>query len=104
MTFAERLRQLRAATGLSVQDLAARSGVQSVTIRAIEHRGVEPRLFTARRLADGLGLDLSAVLAPVETPGGAVKAKNGPAASAQVIGDGLWDAVPPPCCRGGEPH
>jgi len=55
--FSVLLRQLRQQTGLTQEDLAARSGLAVRTIRRLETgENVNPRLETVRLLADALGL------------------------------------------------
>jgi transcriptional regulator with XRE-family HTH domain len=61
MTLGERLRQLRKTSGLSVEELARRSGLSAVAIYDAE-RGVRcPPLQSLRRLTDALGVSLAAV-------------------------------------------
>src|SRR5882724_6596154 len=55
--FSVLLRQLRQQTGLTQEDLSARSGLAVRTIRRLETgENVNPRLETVRLLADALGL------------------------------------------------
>jgi transcriptional regulator with XRE-family HTH domain len=91
MTFAERLKQLRIAAGLSARDLSILSGLAWWTVRAIEQNRNEPRLYTAWRLAEALGLGLTEMLQPVELspwPAYATVETSDPAAA--VLGDELW--------------
>ncbi len=55
-TMGERLKQARRQTGLRQEDLAAVAGVGIATVRRIEQGTMEPRLSTARRIADALGI------------------------------------------------
>src|SRR5262245_18977539 len=57
--FAERLREVRAAAGLSQTGLAERSGVAASTIRQFEQSRREPTYGTLLKLARGLGVSLS---------------------------------------------
>jgi transcriptional regulator with XRE-family HTH domain len=67
----ERLASLRAGLGMSVSDLAKRSGVNRMTIDRIE-KGQDPKLSTYLRLLRALGITaegrgaLVAGLAPIE--------------------------------------
>jgi transcriptional regulator with XRE-family HTH domain len=67
----ERLSSLRAGLGMSVSDLAKRSGVNRMTIDRIE-KGQDPKLSTYLRLLRALGITaegrgaLVAGLVPVE--------------------------------------
>lgn len=55
-TMGERLKFCRAAFGWTQEDLAREAGVGIATIRRIEQRAIEPRLDTARRLAETFGV------------------------------------------------
>lgn len=55
----ETLRALRHDQGLTVERLAARSGVSVRTIMSIEHNGSNPRVDIVRKLAAGLGVPVS---------------------------------------------
>ena len=59
MAFGQRLAQVRAARGWSLQELADRSGVPYITIYRCE-KGVhqEPRVSIAAKLARALGISL----------------------------------------------
>jgi transcriptional regulator with XRE-family HTH domain len=50
-----RLRELRERALLTQADLAAKSGVSEVTINRVERGRHEPRISTARKLAEALG-------------------------------------------------
>jgi transcriptional regulator with XRE-family HTH domain len=61
-TFAGRLRALREAAGLSVAQLAAKTGDAPERIHNLEAgRRRDPRLSTLLKLARGLGTDLNAL-------------------------------------------
>ena len=57
-----RVRALREAMGLSLRDLAERSGVSAPMLSQVERGGTSPTLATAERIAFGLDLTLSQLL------------------------------------------
>lgn len=65
-SLAEHLRTLRTDSGLTLQDLAARSGVSRATLSRIENGEVSPTAETLGRLASAFSLPLSQLLAPME--------------------------------------
>lgn len=65
--FARRLKELREQVGLSQAGLEEASGVPAPTIRGFEQGRREPTYATLVKLAQGLGVPLSA-FAPPETP------------------------------------
>jgi transcriptional regulator with XRE-family HTH domain len=65
--FASRLKELRNKADLSQTDLAERSGVPVGTIRYFEYGLREPTYETLVKLAEGLGLSLSAFDQPKRT-------------------------------------
>jgi transcriptional regulator with XRE-family HTH domain len=58
----ERVRTLREAKGLSLRELALRSGVSAPMLSQVERGQTSPTLAVAARIAAGLGLGLSALL------------------------------------------
>ena len=58
----ERVRALREAMGLSLRDLAARSGVSAPMLSQVERGETSPTLTVAARIASGLELSLSQLL------------------------------------------
>ncbi len=68
IAFGRRLRQLRAETGLSQDDLARRTGMHPTAIGRLEHGGREPRLTTILRLAHALNHQPDTLLQPNTTP------------------------------------
>ncbi len=62
---AERVRELRAAGGLSLDALAARSGVSRSMISLIERGESSPTAVVLDRLATGLSVTLASLFAPV---------------------------------------
>jgi ribosome-binding protein aMBF1 (putative translation factor) len=61
------VREIRALRGLSLQQLAARSGVQIRTIHEVERYRIDPRLSTLRKLARALGVDIALLCVQPET-------------------------------------
>src|ERR1700685_2412832 len=57
-----RVKALREASGLSLRDLAARSGVSAPMLSQVERGETSPTLTVASRIASGLGLRLSQLL------------------------------------------
>jgi transcriptional regulator with XRE-family HTH domain len=66
MTFAEKLRELRVAAGLTQQQLADHSRHSLPTVRSYEQGHREPLLSTAFRLARALGVSVEAFAECVE--------------------------------------
>lgn len=66
--FAGRLRELRTAAGLTQKVLSERSGIPEVTIRQLEAGRREPVFDTLVKIAQGLGVSLSAFDPPPEEP------------------------------------
>ncbi len=61
VSFAARLRALRTEAGLSVTELATKSGINRTYIHNLEDgRRVDPRLSLLVKLADALGVTLDA--------------------------------------------
>jgi transcriptional regulator with XRE-family HTH domain len=63
-----RIRALREAEGLSLRDLAARSGVSAPMLSQVERGETSPTLAIAERIAGGLELSLSQLLRLDERP------------------------------------
>jgi transcriptional regulator with XRE-family HTH domain len=61
-TIGARVRALREASGLSLRDLAARSGVSAPMLSQVERGDTSPTLTVAARIAAGLELRLSQLL------------------------------------------
>jgi XRE family transcriptional regulator, regulator of sulfur utilization len=57
-----RVRALREARGLSLRDLAGRSGVSAPMLSQVERGETSPTLAVAHKIAGGLGLSLSQLL------------------------------------------
>jgi transcriptional regulator with XRE-family HTH domain len=74
---AERVRELRAAHGLSLDALAARSGVSRSMISLIERGESSPTAVVLDRLATGLGVLLASLF---DEPDACVRAPSGPVA------------------------
>ncbi|TNE35028.1 MAG: XRE family transcriptional regulator [Alphaproteobacteria bacterium] len=60
---AERLREIRREKGLTIQDVASRSGLAISTVSKIERNLMAPTYDRFSRLADGLGVDLAELFA-----------------------------------------
>ena len=77
MQFADKLKQLREAAGMTQNELAVASGVPLPTLRDYEQgkRRRDPSLGTAVKLAVALGTDCTAFAECVEKP--AAKGKGG---------------------------
>src|ERR671914_1762072 len=58
-TLGERVRELRRGRGLTLEELAERSGVSRAMISKLERGEKNPTLVVAARLAEGLGVTLS---------------------------------------------
>ncbi|MBS0126599.1 helix-turn-helix domain-containing protein [Thetidibacter halocola] len=63
---ADRLAQLRAAEGWTLDQLAARSGVSRAALSRLENAEVSPTVDVIARLADAHGMALSQLLSQVE--------------------------------------
>lgn len=74
---AERVRELRAARGLSLEALASRSGVSRSMISLIERGESSPTAVVLEKLATGLGVVLAALF---DSPVGDAGAPSGPLA------------------------
>jgi transcriptional regulator with XRE-family HTH domain len=67
---ADRVRELRAAQGLSLDSLASKSGVSRSMISLIERAASSPTAVVLDKLATGLGVMLASLFdAPADTPG-----------------------------------
>src|SRR4249919_726395 len=74
---AERVRELRAAQGLSLDALAGKSGVSRSMISLIERGESSPTAVVLEKLAAGLGVMLASLFDP---PAAAAPAARGPVA------------------------
>src|SRR2546422_10388366 len=74
---AERVRELRAAQGLSLDALASKSGVSRSMISLIERGESSPTAVVLEKLAAGLGVMLASLF---EAPAAAARAPRGPGA------------------------
>lgn len=68
LAIGERLKSLRATAGLTLDQLAERSGVSRAMISRIERAETSPTAALLARLCEGLGLTLSAFFAPEDRP------------------------------------
>jgi len=62
MTFAQKVRQIINERGMTIADLSFDSRVQEATIRKILDENRNPRLDTAKKIADGLGVTLDSLV------------------------------------------
>ncbi len=62
MNFAERVKRVREALDMSMNELARRAHVDTASISLIERGKQSPRLDTMLRIADGLGVPLLTLL------------------------------------------
>jgi transcriptional regulator with XRE-family HTH domain len=67
VTLGRRLHELRAGRGLALSALAKEAGVSVSMLSAIERGEKTPTVVVLSRIADGLGLSLSRLLADLET-------------------------------------
>jgi transcriptional regulator with XRE-family HTH domain len=74
---AERVRELRAARGLSLDALAAKSGVSRSMISVVERGQSSPTAVVLEKLATGLGVTMPSLF---EAPAAAAAAPSGPLA------------------------
>src|SRR3989449_7373561 len=74
---AERVRELRAAHGLSLDALAGKSGVSRSMISLIERGESSPTAVVLEKLAAGLGVMLASLF---DAPAAAARAPGGPGA------------------------
>jgi transcriptional regulator with XRE-family HTH domain len=72
---AQRLRDRRELLGLSLDQLAALSGVSRAMIARVERRESSPTAGLLGKLCNGLGITLSSVMADIELPTHAVSRK-----------------------------
>ena len=64
--FGRHVRSCRRVRGLTQEVLAAKSGVAADTVRRLEHGSFSPSLETLRKIATGLGLELSTMFEAFE--------------------------------------
>src|SRR6184192_4841090 len=74
---AERVRELRAAQGLSLDALATKSGVSRSMISLIERGETSPTAVVLEKLAAGLGVMLASLF---DAPAAAAQVPSGPVA------------------------
>src|ERR687895_1616858 len=66
----ERVRELRRGRGLTLEELAERSGVSRAMISKLERGEKNPTLVVAAKLAEGFGVTLSQLVGVEERRGG----------------------------------
>jgi transcriptional regulator with XRE-family HTH domain len=82
---AERVKRRRAALGLTVRALAARSGVSSSMISDIERAAKSPTIAVLAALAKGLDVQLVTLIAPGDAPPKGLRIRRA-RASAPIVG------------------
>ena len=73
-TYGERLKSFREARGLTVEELAEKSGMEAYAIKCIELGAFEPGMGHTARIADALGIKPT-VLAGLVPPAAETKAR-----------------------------
>src|SRR4051794_1902290 len=91
-----RIRALREAMGLSLRDLAQRTGVSAPMLSQVERGETSPTLAVATRIAGGLELTLSQLLRLDEADGVTVVRRDERRAGAARAGGPPYDPPPPP--------
>jgi transcriptional regulator with XRE-family HTH domain len=89
-----RVKALREAMGLSLRDLAVRSGVGAATLSQVERGESSPTLSVAARIAEGLELSLSQLLRLDET-GHVVVVRRGAGRRSKRPGHAVEELTPP---------
>ena len=90
----ERIKALREGMGLSLRDLAGRSGVGATTLSQVERGESSPTLSVASRIAEGLELSLSQLLRLDETRH-AVVVRRGEGRRSRSGGHAIEELTPP---------
>jgi transcriptional regulator with XRE-family HTH domain len=90
----ERIKALREGMGLSLRDLAGRSGVGATTLSQVERGESSPTLSVATRIAEGLELSLSQLLRLDETRH-AVVVRRGEGRRSRRGGHAIEELTPP---------
>src|SRR5437660_11753418 len=91
-----RVRALREAEGLSLRDLADRSGVSAPMLSQVERAETSPTLAVAARIAAGLELSLSQLLRLDEADGVTVVRRSDRRAGGSRAGGHSYEIVTPP--------
>jgi transcriptional regulator with XRE-family HTH domain len=89
-----RVKALREGMGLSLRDLAERSGVSAATLSQVERGESSPTLTVAARIAEGLELSLSQLLRLDET-GHVVVVRKGSGRRRDRSGHAVEELTPP---------
>ncbi len=89
-----RVKALREGMGLSLRDLAERSGVGAATLSQVERGESSPTLTVAARIADGLELTLSQLLR-LEEGGNVVVVRSGSGRRSSRPGHEIEELTPP---------
>ncbi|MDE1159985.1 MAG: XRE family transcriptional regulator [Neorhizobium sp.] len=96
LAIGERLKTLRAAGALTLDELATRSGVSRAMISRIERAEASPTAALLARLCEGLGLTLSAFFAPDEPSTSPVSRRSGQRLWRDPVTGYLRRSVSPP--------
>ncbi len=64
LSFAERLKQLREKAGMTAYALGVKAGLRAHQVYALEDADADPKVSTARKLADALGCSLDDLAPP----------------------------------------
>src|SRR2546425_5139834 len=91
----QRVRALREAMGLSLRDLAERSGVSAPMLSQVERGETSPTLAVAEKIAAGLELTLSQLLR-LDEGRHVVVVRAGESRRRQRRGHALEELTPPP--------
>src|SRR2546421_13111518 len=91
-----RVRALREAEGLSLRDLADRSGVSAPMLSQVERTETSPTLAVAARIAAGLDLSLSQLLRLDEADGVTVVRRSDRRAGGSRAGGHSYEILTPP--------
>ena len=89
-----RIRALREAMGLSLRDLAQRSGVSAPMLSQVERGETSPTLAVAARIASGLDLSLSQLLR-LDEMGHVVVVRRGEGRKRRLAGHRVEELTPP---------
>lgn len=90
----DRVRALREGMGLSLRELAERSGVSAATLSQVERGESSPSLVVAGRIADGLELSLSQLLR-LDEQGHLAIVRSGSGRSREQSGHIVEELTPP---------
>jgi transcriptional regulator with XRE-family HTH domain len=93
-TVAQRLRETRQASGVSLSELARRSGVAKATLSQLEQGNGNPTLTTLFTLATSLGMTLGDLIAEPAHAMHLVRAAEGPIVARPAVNARYIDRIP----------